>query len=314
MSEELVRGIMMGTEPDKEVIRKIVEQVLEKRGLLAAPPASPIPEQAPEWGLCPRRIPVEASARHVHLTAEAVAVLFGPGAALTESRALSQPGEFLSGERVRLIGSKGEIGNVAILGPLRKAVQVEISLTDARLLGVKAPLRLSGDLSGAADIYIAGPAGVIHARGAAIIARNHLHLRPRDARELQVEHGGRVRVRVRTERPLVFEEVIVRVREDFMPALHLDFDEANACMLGAGDTAEILNCGAPALPIPDLPSESRSAPVPPEAAAKPVLVTEAEAKRLVPGSGGILRFPRGSILTPSAKDVFLYARCKVEFI
>jgi propanediol utilization protein len=313
--QDLTRGIKMGTEPDKEEIRKIVEQVLEKRGLLAPPPDSRFPEQAPESGVCPRRIPAEASARHVHLTAEAAAVLFGPGAVLTESRALSQPGEFLSGERVRLIGPTGEIGNAAILGPLRKAVQVEISLTDARLLGVKAPLRLSGDLSGAADIYIAGPAGVIHARGSAIIARNHLHLRPQDARELQVENGARVRVRLRTERPLVFEEVIVRVREDFMPALHLDFDEANACMLKAGDTAEILE--APALPVPAQPSESAAKPAPPlpeAAAAKPVLVTEAEAKRLVPGSGGILRFPRGSILTPSAKDVFLYARCKVEFV
>jgi propanediol utilization protein len=256
---------------------------------------------------------VEASARHVHLTAEAAAVLFGPGAVLTESRALSQPGEFLSGERVRLIGPRGELGNVAILGPFRRALQVEISLTDARLLGVKAPLRLSGDLSGAADIYIAGPAGVIHARGAAIIAKNHLHLRPRDARDLSVENNGRVRVRVHTERPLVFEEVILRVGEDFMPALHLDFDEANACMLKPGDTAEILDCGVP-FPVPAPSSGGRPAPPLPEAGAKPVLVTEAEAKRLVPGSGGILRLPRGSILTPAAKDVFLYARCKVEFV
>jgi propanediol utilization protein len=310
----------MGNEPDtepaslKEDVRKIVEQVLEKRGLAAR---SPVPEALRG------RLPVEASARHVHLTAEAAEALFGPGAALTEKRALSQGGEFLSGERVRLIGPKGDIADVAILGPFRRALQVELSLTDARLLGVTAPLRLSGDLSGAADIYIAGPAGVIHARGAAIVAKNHLHLRPRDAREFGVENGSRVRVRLRTARPLVFEDVIVRVAEHFMPALHLDFDEANACMLTAEDTAEILDCGGVAPPpserLPEPPLSERSPVAPPSESskplpAKPVLITEAEAKRLAAGSGGSLRLPRGSILTPSAKDVFLYARCKVEFI
>jgi propanediol utilization protein len=306
---------MMGNEPDKEGIRRIVEQVLEKRGLLAAAPAV-APAAGTGAGI---RIPVEASARHVHLTVEAAAVLFGPGAALTEKRALSQPGEFLSGERVRLIGPQGDLDQVAILGPFRKALQVEISRTDARLLGVKAPLRLSGDLAGAADIYIVGPAGMIHAKGAAIIARNHLHLRPRDAQGFGVENGSRVRVRLRTERPLVFEEVIVRVREDFMPALHLDFDEVNACMLGASDTAEILDPAAPALALPVAPAPALPPKQPPEAAgapapAKRLLVTEAEAKRLASGNGGTLRFPRGTILTPSAKDVFLYARYKIEFV
>ncbi|MDR1903333.1 MAG: phosphate propanoyltransferase [Treponema sp.] len=327
----------MEMDVDKEAIRKIVEHVLEKKGILAASPASLFPGalNAAKPASCPAlqetasnkggptgggrpdtavRIPAEASARHVHLTPEAAAVLFGPGA-LTPKRALSQPGEFLSGERVRLIGPKGEIGNVAVLGPVRKAVQAEVSLTDARILGIKAPLRLSGDLTGAADVYIAGPAGAVHARGAAIIAKNHLHLRPQDAGELKVENGGRVRVRVNTERPLIFEDVIVRVREDFMPALHLDFDEANACMLGDRDTAEILDCGAGACPSPErrpafAPADAGSKSIP----SKPALITEAEAKRLVCGRGGRLSLPRGSILTPSAQDVFLYARCKVEFI
>ncbi|MDR3192080.1 MAG: phosphate propanoyltransferase, partial [Treponema sp.] len=209
---------------DKEEIRKIVEKVLKKKGFYDG-----------SRGSCPgsRRtggpaIPVEVSARHVHLTREALDTLFGPQAGLTEKRALSQPGEFLSQERVRLIGPKGDIGNVAILGPLRKAVQVEISLTDARVLGAEAPLRLSGDLAGAADLYIAGPAGVLHAKGSAIIAKNHIHLPPQDAKALGLSDGAAVRVRLNTQRPLVFEDVAIRVRDNFMPAMHIDFDEANA--------------------------------------------------------------------------------------
>lgn len=305
---------------DKEEIRKIVEKVLEKKGLYGGTKGQ---------GSCPESrqaerpaISVEVSARHVHLTREALDTLFGPGSGLTEKRALSQPGEFLSEERVRLIGPRGDIGNVAILGPLRKAVQAEISLTDARVLGVEAPLRLSGNLSGAADLYIAGPAGVLHAKGAAIVAKNHIHLRPQDAKALGVLDDAAVRVRLNTERPLVFEDVAVRVRDTFMPALHIDFDEANACMLGTGDKAEILG---EADPSPEAASFPEAVP-PPEAAPrrevdpvlppKPqkILVTEAEAKRLVAGCGGSLSFPKGSIITPAAKDVFSSAACLVKFV
>ncbi|MDR2135418.1 MAG: phosphate propanoyltransferase [Treponema sp.] len=306
---------------DREEIRKIVEKVLEKKGLYGGSGRESCPgAREAEVPV----IPVEVSARHVHLTREALDTLFGPQAGLTEKRALSQPGEFLSEERVRLIGPKGDIGNVAVLGPLRKAVQAEISLADARVLGLEAPLRLSGDLSGAADLYIAGPAGVLHAKGAAIIAKNHIHLRPRDAGALGLSDGASVRVRVNTERPLVFEDVAVRVRDTFMPAMHIDFDEANACMLGTGTSAEILaaygaaerqtaGCGRP----PGEASPPETAPRPPPVPApksQRLLVTEAEAKRLVAGPGGTLSFPKGTIVTPAAKDVFSYAGCPVKFV
>jgi propanediol utilization protein len=235
----------------------------------------------------------------VHLTGEALLALFGPEAVMGNLRALSQPGEFLSDKRVKLKGPKGEIDNVAVLGPARKAVQAEISQTDARLLGVAAPLRISGDLSGAADIDITGPAGTLHAKGAAIVAANHLHLRPADAQRYGVKNGDSVRVRVKTGRPLVFEQVAVRVSDHYMPALHLDFDEANACMLGGGDTAEILDC-AGAAAKPGKPG-------------KPALITEGDAKRLVLKGGEKAVLPKGSILTPSAKDVFLHAHCTVVF-
>jgi propanediol utilization protein len=307
---------------NREEIRAIVEQVAARLGLLDVPaavpsglerpagsgPASPAKYPAPPPG-GGSGIPAEVSARHVHLTAEALELLFGPGAALKETRALSQPGEFLSDKRVRLKGPGGTIDQVAVLGPLRRAVQAEISVTDARRLGIDPPLRVSGDLPGAADIDISGPAGTFRAKEAAIVARSHLHLRPADTGRYQVRNGDSVRVRIRGGRPLVFEDVAVRVHDNFMPALHLDTDEANACMLKAGDTAEILGpsesgagavkAAGPAFPVSEL--------------SKPPLITEAAAKRMVQKNGEKIILPRGSILTPSAKDVFLHAHCTVEY-
>jgi len=289
-------------EIDRDEIRKIVEQVLAKMTVPAAQ-AAPV-AAAPPPSPAPGGIPVEASGRHVHLTAAAFETLFGPGAVLGQTRLLSQPGEFLSDKRVTLAGPKGVIENVAVLGPLRKLVQAELSVTDSKVLGVNPPLNLSGDLSGAAAVDITGPAGTLRAQNAAIIAKNHIHLRPQDARQYNVKNGELLSVRVKTARPVVFENVTVRVRDDFMPAMHIDFDEANACMLGACGSvfAEILGKGA--------------AKTSPQArGAKPYLVTEMEAKQLAATSGDEKRIqlPKGSILTPSAKDVFLHAHCQVEF-
>ena len=185
-------------------------------------------------------IPMEASARHVHLTREAAEALFGPGERLSKKRDLSQPGEFLSQQRVRLVTAKGELANVAVLGPERSAVQVELSLTDARTLGVAAPVNLSGDLTGAGDVYIVGEKGMISAPGSVIAAKAHIHMTPADARRFGVADGQRVRVRARTARPVTFEEVVVRVKESFALAMHIDFDEANACALRGGEVGEII--------------------------------------------------------------------------
>jgi propanediol utilization protein len=316
---------------NKEEIRAIVEQAAVRLGLLDLPalgaavqevssrtkvsgsagssPASPA--ACPTAAIGPGKvsgIPAEVSARHVHLTAGALETLFGPGAVLEETRALSQPGEFLSDKRVRLTGPKGAIDNVAVLGPLRRMVQVELSVTDSRALGISPPLRVSGDLSDAADIVITGPAGTLHAKGAAIIARIHLHLRPSDAELYHVRNGESIRVRVHTGRPLMFEDVAVRVNDSFMPALHLDFDEANACMLKSGDTAEIVSLSGAATV-----KAAETAGEPSPESLKAALITEAEAKRLVQKSGDKIILPRGSILTPSAKDVFLHAHCVVEY-
>lgn len=186
-------------------------------------------------------IPVEISARHVHLTAEAVETLFGKGYELTPKRDLSQPGQYLCAERVKLVTARGQIDNVAILGPVRRENQVELSLTDARTLGLEAPIRLSGDLDGAADVLIISHLGVVNAQKSAIVAKAHIHMTAADAKEYGVSDGEHVDIRMGTERPVTLNDVIVRVREDFALAVHIDYDEANAAQLrGSNITGHLL--------------------------------------------------------------------------
>ena len=185
-------------------------------------------------------VPIEASARHVHLSKEAVELLFGAGATLTKKRDLSQPGEFLSEQRLKLVTAKGEIANVAVLGPERKAVQVELSMTDCRTLGIKAPVNLSGDLSGAGDVYLVSDRAVLDAKGSVIVAQNHIHMTPADAEYYGVTDGQSVSVKTNTSRPVSFDNVIIRVNPNFALAMHIDFDEANACLLGKNDTGKIV--------------------------------------------------------------------------
>ena len=181
-------------------------------------------------------IPVEVSARHVHLSKEALCILFGGNYALTPVRALSQPGQFLSEEKIKVISPKGQFTRVSILGPLRDEVQVEISLSDARMLGVKAPIRLSGDLRDAADVTLVGPMGQIDARGSAIVAKEHLHMPTELAGVYGVHDGEHVRIRMQSERGATLDDVIVRVSDTAGLAVHIDTDQANAA--GVGDVVE----------------------------------------------------------------------------
>lgn len=186
-------------------------------------------------------IELEASGRHVHLTKEQAQTLFGHG--LTPERPLSQPGQFLARERVAVQGPKGEFRNVAVLGPERTAGQVEISLTDGRVLGIAAPVRLSGDISGTPGAILEGPRGTVRLSQGVIVAQRHVHLTPQAAEHFGVKHGQLARLRALTDRPLVFEEVAVRVSPDFAPYAHLDYDEANACGFRKGDFGRIEPCG-----------------------------------------------------------------------
>ena len=183
-------------------------------------------------------IELEASGRHVHLTKEQSLALFGHS--LTEKRPLSQPGQFLSQERLAVIGPRGSFRNVAVLGPERKEGQVEISLTDCRHLGIEAPLRLSGDIKGSPGIRLEGPGGAIMLSEGVIVAKRHIHLTPEKARQFGVRDRQIVSLKTYTSRPCVFEDVAVRVSEDFAPYVHLDLDEANACGFRPGDLGRIL--------------------------------------------------------------------------
>lgn len=179
------------------------------------------------------KILVETSARHVHLTAEAVEALFGKGYKLTVKKPLSQPGQYACEERVTVVGPKKEIANVIILGPERKACQVEVSLTDARTLGVSAPVRESGDVAGSAGCKLVGPAGEYEISEGVIAAKRHIHLTPEAAADLGVADKEIVSVALDTERSLVFGDVVIRVSDKFAPAMHIDTDESNAaCAFG----------------------------------------------------------------------------------
>ena len=182
---------------------------------------------------------LEASARHVHLTAEQARSLFGHG--LTPQRPLSQPGQFLAEERVTVMGPKGKLERVAVLGPERKEGQVELSLTDARALGLDAPIRLSGDVQGTPGCTLEGPLGKVDLSQGVLVAQRHIHLRPEDAVKFGVRDRQRVKLKTYTRRPLVFHDVVVRVSKDYAPYVHLDFDEANACGLLPGDLGRILS-------------------------------------------------------------------------
>ena len=183
-------------------------------------------------------VELEASARHVHLTKEQALRLFGHD--LTPERPLSQPGQFLARERVTVAGPKGEFRNVAVLGPARKEAQVEVSMTDARVLGLQPPIRESGQVQGSPGAVIKSETGQITIDAGVIIAQRHLHLTPEDAARFAVEDRQVVRLQVFTQRPLIFQDVLVRVRPDFATRAHLDFDEANACGLQPGDLGRIL--------------------------------------------------------------------------
>ena len=183
-------------------------------------------------------VPLEASGRHVHLTKAQAETLFGHG--LTPKRPLSQPGQFLCNERLTVIGPKGEFRNVAVLGPERKEAQVEVSLTDARHLGLTVPVRLSGDVTDTPGVSLVGETGHITLDHGVLAAQRHIHLTPEAAKWFGVKDKQVVKLQTLTSRPCIYEDVVVRVSPDFAPAVHLDYDESNACGFREGDYGRIL--------------------------------------------------------------------------
>lgn len=188
-----------------------------------------------------RKVLIETSARHAHVTREDLDTLFGKGYELTSKKELSQPGQFASNERIKVVGPKGEFPAVSILGPIRLKTQVELSATDARSIGVNAPVKESGDLDGAGACKLVGPKGEVELDNGIIIAKRHIHARPEDAQKYNLQDKQVVAVKVTSnERSLIFDDVIVRVNPEYAFAMHIDTDESNAAGITPGTMGEIL--------------------------------------------------------------------------
>ena len=189
-----------------------------------------------------KKVLIETSARHVHVCRETLDILFGEGYELTKKKDLSQPGQFACEERIQVIGEKGNFPAVSILGPIRPNDQVELSASDARSIGVKAPVRESGDIAGSGGCKLVGPKGEVEISEGVIVAKRHIHMTPADAAEYGLSDKQIVSVKIDSaERSLVFGDVVVRVSEKFALAMHIDTDESNAVMAAPGTYGIILD-------------------------------------------------------------------------
>lgn len=185
-------------------------------------------------------VEVEASGRHVHLCREDVERLFGKGYQLTKVRDLSQPGQYVCKERVTITGPKGSLHNVVILGPERKETQAEISMTDSLALGIRPPVRLSGDIKDTPGFTITNNDRQVVTDKGLIIAKRHMHITPEDAKRLHVKDGEALKIKVYGSRPVIFEDTIARVSSTFQTYVHIDYDEANACGFEKGTFCRIV--------------------------------------------------------------------------
>ncbi len=184
---------------------------------------------------------VETSARHVHVDRKTLDILFGEGYELTHKKDLSQPGQFACEERIQVIGTKGSFPSVSILGPIRPSTQVELSAADARSIGVKAPVRESGDIAGSGACKLVGPKGEVEISEGVIVAKRHIHCTPEDAEKYGLSDKQVVSVKIESaERSLVFGDVVVRVSPKFALAMHIDTDESNAAGVTPGLMGEII--------------------------------------------------------------------------
>lgn len=253
-------------------------------------------------------VPAEASGRHVHLSPEDVEKLFGPGHTLTPKRPLSQPNQFLAEERVTLIGPNGTFKNVAVLGPPRGHTQVEVSASDARTLGLQPPVALSGDLSQAGDMLIASKDAFLMAEQSLIIARNHIHMSPEEALAAGVADGDLVDVRMCTDRPVTFNDVVIRSGPAHKLALHIDFDEANACGFQKGCKALIIGkkcCGSTPIPEPRLPQEpfTEGEISPGDVVISTRFLSETQVKEAIAAGASSVMVSEKTIVSPLAQDL-----------
>lgn len=285
---------------DEALIKQVVEGVLTGyAGKTTGSDLSARPAASEDV----RAIPVEASGRHAHLSQEHVEALFGTGYVLKKKKDISQPGQYLCEERVTLVGPKGRLDNVAVLGPVRKETQVEISLTDGKALGINAPVRMSGDLADAADVFLMKGGRLIKAEKAGIVAQNHLHMTPKDAERFQVKNGELVQIAMNTKRPLIFQDVMVRADDHGALGFHMDYDEANACGFETGDTAMLLKSGSP---VPSTWQNEERGCVKAEEQVERLeakLISETDIRKLHQQHVSVIQVKKGCVITPLAQDL-----------
>jgi putative phosphotransacetylase len=240
----------------------------------------------------PLNIPVGVSNRHFHITQADLEILFGAGFQLTKLRDISQRGQFAANEALTVVGPKGKIENIRIVGPPRGKTQLEISRSDAVLLGIDPPVRYSGDLTGSASVHLVGPKGELHLKEGVIIAQRHIHMTPADAKNFGVKDRDRVVVAPiarmlppnSEDRTVIFDNVLIRVHESFVLDFHIDLDEANAAGLKTGDKVRILGFST-------------------YAAEPPVkLITENDVRRAMLEKRRI-KVPAGAKITPAAAEL-----------
>lgn len=275
---------------NEDIIKLIVEKVMDNMG---------------DYLKANLEIPIEVSGRHVHLSKEHMEHFFPDEGELKVIKELSQPGQFQYDKRVTLIGPKGVIQNVAILGPARSETQVEISFTDARILGITPPIRESGKLENSTGIVIAAEGKVVQINQGVIVAKRHIHMTPKDAEEFAVKDGQHVKVKIKSKRPVVLEDVLVRVSPKYRLSMHIDYDEGNAAGYERGTKGEICTVSSK----DNL--RHKSGEVIEEVEKKIILdnklITEELLKKLDFQSRKLLYITSKAIVTPMAKD---YIRSK----
>lgn len=215
---------------DVKLRTEIIEQVLkrlEENGVF-------LPEQDV------KEVPISVSGRHLHLSRTDMDILFGTGSQLTVFKPISQPGQFASNEKVTIVGPRGQIDNLRILGPFRKETQIELAASDARRIGMKLPVRASGDIEGTPGVTIIGPRGQVTIQKGCMIAERHIHMTPQQAKDRGVQDGQMIRVQIDSEKGGIMDQVYVHVREDFAYDMHVDSDDANAFMIGPDAAGRML--------------------------------------------------------------------------
>jgi len=271
----------MNEQSIRTVVEEVIQQLLKKDSI-------------------PNTIPMAVSARHCHLSQADLETLFGKGYELTKKADLSQPGQFAANETVVIVGPRGSIEKVRILGPARSLTQVEVSRTDAVKLGLNAPLRESGNIAGSAPITLVGPKGSIFKNEGLIVAQAHIHMNPEDAAYFGVENGEYVRIRTEGERPVSFEKVLIRVSQRYQLEMHIDTDEANAGFITSGQAGFLVKDGDPIVkPQPVTNQVSPYANEPKEVHFQKNLLTKRDVQAC---HYEMISVRKGTIVTPLARD------------